>query len=409
MEAKLIIFVLMFLLPQEETEGVSYYERMVISNALPVQFWLEGCDTYNESENYGIHSKCYHQPFTCSDEITIQFKGNPITDYDLLIIDESGNTIETIPFSVQSSEEFFQNYPFSGWKTSGGAGVAWTEGSSPSVTLPLIGSSERLEETISGLAAGTYSLGYDITATNSLLSVTIAFRKNGQILDSNNIILSAGSNVGTSNFILTDEPDQITVSVTRLDNSSATTTLNSFSLTSDDVFLASIVPLDYEICNQKIKLKIRSSNTPEEDIARTDYLDIKPTHPGTKLIRYTNERNFAGIVYENLSPDQIFYIRVPCRFFHEKMPQTDEAMELTNSILTTSSQKKNQKLLEVELAPYYFHNKLIEVLQHHTVSIDNNYWEKEEGYEIAPGDKRWPLKTATCWLTNEGSVVRNVI
>lgn len=409
MVRKLSIFVLLFLLLWEETEGISYHERMVISNALPVQFWLEGCDTYNESESYGVHPKCFFQPFTCSDEIKIQFRGNSLTDYDLLILDDSGATLETIPFTVSSSVEYFQNYPFTGWENVG-SGLSWTTGASPSVTLSILAqSSKRLSEDISGLQSGTYSLGYNITSTDGEVTLAIAFRKNGQILDSNNIVLANGSNIGTSNFILTDEPDEITVTATRLENGSVTVTLNSFELTSAEIFSTSIVPLDYEICDQLIRLKIRSSSSPEQDIARTDLLDIRPTQPGTKLISYTNERNFAGIVYEALSPDIVFYLRVPCRFFHEQFPQTDEAMELTSSVLTTSSQKKNQKLLEVELAPYYFHNKLIEVLQHHTVTLDNNYWEKEQEYAINQGDKRWPLKTATCWLTNEGSVVRNVI
>jgi hypothetical protein len=406
---KLYIFVLLFLLLWEETEGISYNERMVISNALPVQFWLEGCDTYNESENYGVHPKCFFQPFTCSDEIQIQFRGGPLTDYDLLILDESGATIETIPFTVSSSTEYFQSYPFIGWENTG-TGLSWTEGAAPSITLTLLAqSSKRLSETISGLQSGTYSLGYNITSTDGEISLAIAFRKNGQVLDSNTIILANGANIGTSSFVLSDEPDQITVSCTRLENGSVTVTLNSFELESADIFSVTIVPLDYEICDQRIRLKIRSSSSPEEDIARTDLLDIQPTQPGTKLISYTNERNFAGIVYEGLSPDITFYLRVPCRFFHEQFPQADEAMELTSSILTTSSQKKKQKLLEVELVPYYFHNKVIEVLQHHTVSMDNDYWKKEEAYTINPGDKRWPVKTATCWLTNEGSVVRNVI
>jgi hypothetical protein len=83
-------------------------------------------------------------------------------------------------------------------------------------------------------------------------------------------------------------------------------------------------------------------------------------------------------------------------------------MELTSSVITTSSQKKKQKLLEVIHAPYYIHNKLIEVIQHHTVIIDNRYWKKEEGYDVNEGEKRWPLKTATTYLTDKTSLVRNV-
>jgi hypothetical protein len=285
---KISIFVLLFLLPQEETEGASYKESMLISDALPVQFWPEGCDTYNESENYGIHPICWLQPLTCSDEIKIQFQDEEatalnFTEYSLRILSEDGDTLETLEIS------------------------------------------------------------YSELAANGLLH-TVTFS-----------------------------------------------------------------PLDYDICDQRIKLEIWSQASPDARVLRTDLLDVKETHSGTKLISYSNQRNFAGLYYEGASPDTVFYIRVRCRFFHEEIPQTDEAMELTSSVLTTSSQKKNQKLLEVEHAPYYIHNKIIEVVQHQTLTIDNNTWKKEEGYDINPGTKNWPLKTATCLLTRTNSVIRNVI
>lgn len=404
----------MFLLPQEETYQTAQDYEMVISDALPVQFWLEDCDTYNEGESYGVHPICWHQPFACEDEIKIQFKSNPLTDYNLRIIDEDGSTLETLPFTVESSSEYFANYPFSGWETIDGTGPAWTEGNTPSVVLGILGSgnniSERLNESISGLAAGVYNFTYSITTTGDA-TITVTFRKNGTSVSTISSILLSGAatHSATISVTLSDTPDQITVTASNFGLSGITVTLTSFTMTNSDTFSLNVVPLDYEICDQMIKFEIWTDASPAERVAKSDYLDIKQTHPDTRLFSYTNNRNFAGLVYENISPVETFYIRVRCRFYHRRFPQNDEAMELTSSIITTSSQHKRQRLLEVIHAPYYFHDKLISVLQHHTVQIDNIYWKKEESYDVNEGEKRWPLKSATCYLTEKNSVIRNVI
>lgn len=148
----------------------------------------------------------------------------------------------------------------------------------------------------------------------------------------------------------------------------------------------------------------------ESDVlAKSDCLEIAESHDETIFIEYSNQTNFAGLIYENDSPDTTFGIRVPCRFFHEVEPEEDEAMELTSSVIITSAQVKTQRLLEVKHAPYYFHKKLRRVLKHQTITIFDKQWKKEEKYEVIEGKKTWPLKAATCLLTEKNSVVRNVL
>lgn len=273
---------MLFLFIQEDTIKASDNEGMTFSDALPVQFWLEDCDTYNESTAYGVHTICWEAPWLCDDEIKIQFTAPSNLDYNLKVISENQSVLQTIAFAVVST-------------------------------------------------------------------------------------------VGST-----------------------------------DTFFLNFSPLDYEICDQRIKFEVWSVS-PDTRVAKSDYIDVRESHTDTKLISYTNSRNFSGLVYASISPDDVFYIRVRCRFFHERFPNTDEIIELTSSVATTNTQKKKQKLLEVEHAPYYFHNKMMEVLQHHTVTIENTVWKKEDDYNINEGDKRWPLKTATAYLTNRDSVVRNVI
>jgi hypothetical protein len=161
---------------------------------------------------------------------------------------------------------------------------------------------------------------------------------------------------------------------------------------------------------QIVELQIEEFGIGSADaLAKTDCLDIKESHSCTQLFEYSNNRDFAGIDYSENSPNTTFYLRIPCRFVHERFPEEDEAMELLSSTLVTSSQIKEQKLLEVLHAPYYFHKKIQLALKHRTVNNNSIRWVKEEKYEIAEGRKDWPLKSATCYLTKANSLKRNVL
>ena len=277
------IFGLLFLMSFQEVTipNFSRCQSMVLSDALPVQFWLSDCDTYNETVPKGVHEACFCAPWQCDDEIKIQFTDTdttPDTEYSLSVQDSSDNVLATIDFSYTGSGEYF----------------------------------------------------------------------------------------------------------------------------------VSFVPDDYAICNDVIKLLIINDTT-ATTVAKSDCLNVATTQDETELIEYSNERDFAGLIYADISPEASFKIRIPCRFFHERFPEEDEAMELTSSIITTSAQIKSQKLLEVKHAPYYFHKKLQLVLKHHTLEIGGIAYKKEEKYEVNEGNKRWPLKSATCLLTEKNSVLRNVL
>jgi hypothetical protein len=66
-------------------------------------------------------------------------------------------------------------------------------------------------------------------------------------------------------------------------------------------------------------------------------------------------------------------------------------------------------MLDVDYVPYYFHEKLKFVLKHQFVSIYGKEWVKQEPYEIADGDRRWPIKKAKCWISEKEFVHRNVL
>lgn len=270
------IFALLFAFSEETNQTRSCDAEMIISNALPVQYWLSDCNTFNEEEVDGILKVCWYHPWQCDDLITTQISEANGIDYDLVGVDESGSTL----FS------------------------------------------------------------------------------------------------------------------------------NSFTEVADGVFQNLFIPEQEDICNDLVRLKILEAGV---EVAKSDYLDIRARQRETNLWSYSNHRDFAGLAFTEQTPDPTFYIRVPSRFYHHRFPQTDKAIELTGSVITTSSQKKTQKKLEVLHVPDYFHNKLIEILQTQTVITSNTQWKKEEEYTINEGKKNWSLKTATCYLTQKNSVVRNVI
>lgn len=174
------------------------------------------------------------------------------------------------------------------------------------------------------------------------------------------------------------------------------------------VYSLSITPEAF--CNQKIRLNIIQDASPETEVFRSDCLDIKTTHSCTTLIRYTGNRDYAGLVYADESPEAEFYLRVPSVFFHERNPEEDKSLELSNSvIINTSGTIKSQRRLDVFPTPDYFHRKLQLALRHQTVEIDNKLWIREEAYEKSvPQNPRWPLKKASVWLTERNFVVRNI-
>src|SRR5690606_34644268 len=88
--------------------------QMTLSNALPVQFWLNGQESYNNKVVDGVERVCFCQPFQCDDEISLQFT----TETDVL----------TFP-------------ALSTWVTGDTSGtlVNWTTGANPSVTVSASG------------------------------------------------------------------------------------------------------------------------------------------------------------------------------------------------------------------------------------------------------------------------------
>jgi hypothetical protein len=407
------IFALLFLAScVEVTISVfSPCQRMTFSDALPVQFWLSDCDTYNETVPKGVHEACFCQPWQCDDEIKVQFQAeevSPEATYYLIAKDGDGSIlaaieideIETglyaasiIPEDEDIFDEILSNPNFEGslspWENTG-SGTSWIWDASGAAKFSFTDgeNSKSLRQSISTQQPGTYYVEikgrFTVSSVTGTLTLAVAQGFSSYVFHQQSV-------TGT---------DLITITLPNEDISS----LGEF-----DEIRASLTGLTSGIAGDFIIESYRLVSI-GDDLAKSDCLHIATTQDETELLEYSNGRNFAGLIYQDLSPDPAsFYLRVPCRFFHEQFPEEDEAIELTSQVVTTSAQLKSQKLLEVQHVPYYFHKKLQLVLKHQSLTIGGKDYKKEEKYEINIGNKKWPLKSATCLLTEKSSVIRNVL
>jgi len=140
----------------------------------------------------------------------------------------------------------------------------------------------------------------------------------------------------------------------------------------------------------------------ETIVAKSDLLSIKVNHPRTKLILYSNETDFADLIYDGIDPVPDFAIRVEAKFFKERTPEENESESLSDgSTVKLLGTAKKQKLLQVEMAPYYMHRKLTYILQHNTIYIDNLAWLKEEAYETEDLDEHSAFVPGKVFMTQK--------
>lgn len=394
------------------------HNPVTVSPANPVQFWPVDCQTYNEKEVCGIYSRCYCQPFNCSDEIKIQISDDQGDSFSLVIESEEGTEIEEIEFTQNESSGGQLLPDLDDFETSGGSGNPWVVGVAPSVTYATldVGSSERLQA-LKTISTGFYRVDFDISFNGGsfLGSVNLLLLKDGAIVSTTQLVDNLDPAPAISSVFLnvTQEIDQVAIRAT----SSNTGSERVFTVNSLEMFLmsysydASFVPDDLGICDEKILLRIYNTTaSPRVEEYRSDCLDIRTEHQCTNLIEYSNNRNYAGLVYTNVSPEPSFQIRVRSIFFHEELPQEDFVMELTSGIEKTSGVITAQRRFDVDRVPYYMHKKLILIFEHQSILIDGAYWTKQERYEMIENQKQtFPMKKGQVLLTMRDFVQRSVL
>jgi hypothetical protein len=367
-----------------------------------------------------MHYSCFCQPWECDDEIKLQFTDSPGSNYSLLIYDDQEQLLDSIDIDEISSGVYQiafipsetspevcdrliqlriqQNAGAQGvslpdldeWQNDGGAGTAWTTGANPSVAVPGAGPNSKYLYADFAFIVGveyTVFLNYNSSAITAGKQIAVIICDSSfNIQESNGVDVIASSGANSTNpitFVATADTTRIAVRIT-FDGIAPTVTV---TLTS--------------------AVATRSIGT-DTVVAKSDCLDIRD-HPESILLEYSNHRNFAGIKYEISSPEEIFKIRIPSVFYHERFPEEDEVIELSSSLVTLNGTVRKQRRLDIDYVPYYFHEKLKLILKHQSLEIYNRAWVKQEGYEIVEGDKRWPVKMARVWLSERDFVHRNIL
>jgi len=427
-----------------------------ISDANPVQFWPVDCQTYNEYEACGVHHKCWCHPWQCDDEIPVQFVDTDFgTTKDLEAYNSDGDLLFSQAFETEDQflTEFDLNFVnpnftlnlanwgnYSGspgteagwtWNSIGPLGVAQADGTSGTLHQTYELYQQRVNLGVNGYdkyPPGDYvfkinlsneSTGGSSPLTEGLyLQATDTLGVFGEAIPSAITIPRGGGFTDyTVNFTITQPWKYFTIYFYKQGPGSGSVIkiyINSFNIESypldytNTVYSSSFVPSQEDICDEQINLIITNPDESPSDLYKSDCLDIATVQKCTTLIEYSNNRNFAGLVYTGVSPEQTFNIRVPAIFFHEQFPEEDEAMELTTGIQKTSGTMKVQRLFETDYMPYYMHKKLKLIFKHQFITIDNASWLKEEPYDVQEGDRRWPVKKAKCFLT-ENYIQRAVL
>jgi len=382
---------------------------MTLSNALPVQFWLNGQESFNNKVVDGIEQVCFAQPFQCDDEINLQLKDIVDKDYSLKVLSTEGSELDNIPFSKTSEEvDYLQSYPLDTWENDAGAGITWTLGSNPAVvTTGFLQQSKLLIRPISGVPAGIYTLNYAINMSGADIIASLTFKKNGVSVGSKSLVDTDGVPTATS-ITLTDAPDQVAVSVSSLTVSTRTTTLYSLELIGGlYIYDVSFTFNDSGACDRQVKLQIVDEDaSPAEVVAESDFLSIRETHLCTKLISYSNNSDFAGLVYEDSEP--VFNLRIPAVFFEEETPTEQEDTELSNGeIVRLYNKLELKRRLDIGFVPQYMHQKMHLILMHDNITIDEKQWIRRDAYEKREGNRSYPLRRASVFLHDKQFIKEN--
>lgn len=410
---------------------------MIVSNALPIQFWDVDDETYNEKEVCGITERCWCYPAEWDDEILIQFQDDPGQTLLLFLMTSDGNNAEretfsevasgiyqatiTIPHLTRNAQllirengsvvtgNIITNSSFSGglapWTNQVDGGSDWdnVEAGTARVLSMLTGqfsnrllqtfadtsASNLLETSISGLVTGPFgveSSGY----------IRFYFYKDGvELTDLRADFPWATDGVGSGifstinpRFFIEDQSiDAVAFSAHCIFCSSS---VSGPTIRMDDYGIAVLDGYDV--------------------LKKSDCISMAESQDCAELIEFSNYKNAFGLDYESTSPAPIFKIRVPMVFFHDSFPMEQQVHKLSNDTrVRLWNEMAHKRNLQLGFMPYYMHQKINLILMHDNILADGLYWSKDDPYEIIEGNNRFPLKKANVLLTERDFNKRNLI
>lgn len=252
---------------------------------------------------------------------------------------------------------------------------------------------DDISGSVEAASGGTFLINYNldlIELSGGFIGafIHISLWKDGSMLvsDSDPIELPYGTKTGSIELTTVDAPDEIRVRIVSDLEEDGSVQIGLNSVTPEDI--------------------------PDTDVYKSDCLDIKTLHAETLLINYSNHEDFDGIEYADTSPEVSFNLRIPAVFFENRPIQEGQDDKLSNGqVISLYQESKWQRLLSTDRMPDYMHKKILAVLQHQFLYIDGSYWIKggEEYAKTEKKNKRDSFAMYTCWLTEQSSLVRNIL
>ena len=449
-----IIFIFVLLSCQKEMSN--------ISDAIPIQFWPIGDETFNEKVNGYVDHRCYHQEFSCVDPIKLQVTDTNLEildGYDLSVRDQDGVEIANEPFiktytpygaDLKLPNENLVTNPigvnmtnFSGSNRSNSVPFAHNAIAPESLDCVAVAETDkqnsrylainRIDANAAlGWPPGDYVIRIRAKNNSTLSSDALGLTAFGMPNGTSQTSLSSTSipstlvndntfrNVDIS-FTTTQWWPYLAIAATRLGGGGSFEiacyfySIQIFNSVKDKKSINSLLFTSNELsfCDQYVRLYIQKNGT---DAFKSDLLKfntsiaINQGH-GSVLMSYKSTVNYAGIVYPN--DGNYFNLRIPARFFEQRNNTSQSSIQLSNSkVINTSVILKMQWLLETTMLPDYMHNKIQLALAHAvkgSLLIDGFEWTIDEGYERVTPDKKNPFRFGKVWLTKKNNLVRNII
>jgi len=451
-------FVLVLLLSNchKETQTEKNCFMIKISDALPIQFWLNGVPSFNQKTVAGIDEVCFKQNFNCEDELHLQFTDTDTAkNYKLRVTKQDGSNVEynftkeiltkviatkglqfpnpTLNVGILNWDNYNPGGSFAAfnWVDQGG-GLSGARVNNGSVTASTYFGSNSLRPDSAYWPSGNYTVRVK-ALNNSLVSggfsdVTVSLfghdndGSNLTFLQSYNVTNNGAEQTGDLVFTTAQKFDRFAIRMTR-SGFAITTGINAL-LTNIEIINApanetislyaahwkKIIFEDESLCEQKLIFKILDA-ADNSVKASSDEVLISDSGKGSYLIKYSNEnKDYANLIYNDLlSYPAEFGIRVSGKFYFPRLQEENESEDTGDGTVDKlSSEVKEQRLFEFEPLPPYMIKKLKLILQHNTLVIENQLWVKEEAYETNQMNRSFGLMSSQVYLTLAKDVYINV-
>ena len=149
-------------------------------------------------------------------------------------------------------------------------------------------------------------------------------------------------------------------------------------------------------------------------VFKSDFMDVTSSVYnnqgwGSVVINYKSSTNYRGIQYPNNG--DYFNLRIPTRFYSERLQQTVNEIQLSDNIIATSRTEKQQIQLEPYQLPAYMMKKIAAALSHDVSgSVQINGVEYQaDNFDWSPTDTKAPFFKGKVWLTDKDNFTRNII